>query len=56
MKGFSTAPLAPFTHLTLTQDLDFLDIRRFARGTYKGILLVRLHETRYRFYQSGAIA
>lgn len=26
----------------LTQDLDFSDVRRFAPGTHKGILLVRL--------------
>lgn len=28
----------------ITQDLDFSDIRRFAPGTHKGILLVRLRE------------
>ena len=27
----------------ITQDLDFSDVRRFAPGTYCGILLVRLH-------------
>jgi predicted nuclease of predicted toxin-antitoxin system len=27
----------------ITQDLDFSDVRRFAPGTHRGILLVRLH-------------
>lgn len=27
----------------VTQDLDFLDLRSFAPGTHRGILLVRLH-------------